>query len=195
LSGIALVTGDTDLTPDAGKMSASLQTFVSGAALRLAAEDLRRQVLCLVNADESVCFSIEAGGPRRNARAFGRSTPYACGGGSRRCLARRRHFRSADKGPRCEWPWHFYAAYSFLAQIALVEVDIDLGATKVLRIAAAADVGRAINPTQVEGKLHRGTAQGLGMALMEENILGCPENLQDYLIPSIGDVPLVDTLS
>jgi aldehyde oxidoreductase len=56
-----LVTGDTDLTPDAGKMSALLQTFVSGAALRLAAEDLRRQVLCPVNADESSCFSIEAG--------------------------------------------------------------------------------------------------------------------------------------
>jgi aldehyde oxidoreductase len=63
LSAIALVTGDTDLTPDAGKTSASRQTFVSGAALRLAAEHLRRQVLRLVNADEAASFTIEGGVP------------------------------------------------------------------------------------------------------------------------------------
>jgi aldehyde oxidoreductase len=61
LSTITLVTGDTDLTPDAGKTSASRETFVSGAALRRSAEHLRRQALRLVNADESACFSIEAG--------------------------------------------------------------------------------------------------------------------------------------
>ena len=55
---------------------------------------------------------------------------------------------------------------------------------KVLRIVAAHDVGRAINPTQVEGQIHGGIAQGLGLALMEEYIPGRTENLHDYLIPT-----------
>ena len=63
-----------------------------------------------------------------------------------------------------------YATYGFGAQIAEVEVDTLLGTTKVLRLAAAHDVGKTINPTQVEGQIHGGVAQGLGMALMEEYV-------------------------
>ena len=59
---------------------------------------------------------------------------------------------------------------------------------------AAHDVGRAINPTQVEGQIHGGIAQGLGMALMEEYVPGRSENLHDYLIPTIGDVPPIETI-
>ena len=61
-----------------------------------------------------------------------------------------------------------YATYGFAAQMAEVEVDIELGTVKVRRIVAAHDVGRAINPQQVEGQIHGGIAQGLGLALMEE---------------------------
>jgi CO/xanthine dehydrogenase Mo-binding subunit len=86
-----------------------------------------------------------------------------------------------------------YATYSFSAQTALVEVDLELGTTRVLHIGAAADIGRAINPTQVEGQLHGGVAQGLGLALMEEFIPGRTHNLHDYLIPTCGDVPPIDT--
>ena len=65
-----------------------------------------------------------------------------------------------------------YAIYGFAAQLAEVEVDVDLGTVKVLKITAAHDVGRAINPTLVEGQIQGGIAQGLGMALMEEFIPG-----------------------
>ena len=82
-----------------------------------------------------------------------------------------------------------YATYGFAAQIAEVEVDLDLGTVKVLKMHAAHDVGRAINPTQVEGQIHGGIAQGLGMALMEEYHAGRTDNLHDYLIPTVGDVP------
>ena len=68
-----------------------------------------------------------------------------------------------------------------------------LGTTKVLHIHAAHDVGRAINPTLVEGQIHGGIAQGLGLALMEEYIPGRTENLHDYLIPTAGDMPDVTT--
>jgi len=60
---------------------------------------------------------------------------------------------------------------------------------KVVSVHAAHDVGRAVNPTQVEGQVHGGIAQGLGMALMEEYRSGRTDNLHDYLIPTVGDVP------
>jgi CO/xanthine dehydrogenase Mo-binding subunit len=64
----------------------------------------------------------------------------------------------------------------------------------VRRIVAAHDVGRAINPTLVEGQIHGGIAQGLGLALMEEFIPGRTENLHDYLIPTFGDMPEIDII-
>ena len=87
-----------------------------------------------------------------------------------------------------------YATYAFAAQLAEVEVDIELGTVKVLRIVAAHDVGRAINPTLVEGQIQGGVAQGLGLALMEEYLPGRTENLHDYLIPTVGDVPEIDCI-
>ena len=87
-----------------------------------------------------------------------------------------------------------YATYGFAAQMAEVEVDRELGSVKVRRIVAAHDVGRAVNPTQVEGQIHGGIAQGLGMALMEEYLPGVTENLHDYLIPTFGDLPPIETI-
>jgi CO/xanthine dehydrogenase Mo-binding subunit len=87
-----------------------------------------------------------------------------------------------------------YASYAFAAQIAHVEVDTALGTVVARRIVAAHDVGRAINPLQVEGQIHGGIAQGLGLALMEEYLPGRTENLHDYLIPTIGDIPPIDVL-
>ncbi len=87
-----------------------------------------------------------------------------------------------------------YATYGFAAQMAELEVDTELGTVKVLRMVAAHDVGRAINPIQVEGQVHGGIAQGIGLALMEEYIPGRSENLHDYLIPTFGDVPKIETI-
>ena len=86
-----------------------------------------------------------------------------------------------------------YATYAFAAQIAEVEVDIELGTVTVLRIVAAHDVGRAVNPTLVEGQIHGGIAQGLGLALMEEFVPRPhrePARLPD---PDIGDVPPIES--
>jgi CO/xanthine dehydrogenase Mo-binding subunit len=86
-----------------------------------------------------------------------------------------------------------YATYGFAAQMAEVEVDTVLGTVKVLAMVAAHDVGRAVNPTLVEGQIHGGIAQGLGMALMEAFVPGRTENLHDYLIPTAGDMPPIKT--
>ena len=87
-----------------------------------------------------------------------------------------------------------YATYAFGAQMAEVVVDLALGTVKVLHVVAAHDVGRAINPTLIEGQVEGGIAQGIGMALMEEYLPGRTDNLHDYLIPTVGDVPPIETI-
>jgi CO/xanthine dehydrogenase Mo-binding subunit/aerobic-type carbon monoxide dehydrogenase small subunit (CoxS/CutS family) len=166
---IDLVAGDTDRTADAGKTSASRQTFVSGNATKLAAADLLRHIemagpdLAALPVDAEGCILVGTGtyDPRTTLLdADGQGIPYE--------------------------------TYGFGAQIAVVDVDIELGTTVVRRIVAAHDVGRAINPMLVEGQIHGGIAQGLGFALMEEYHAGRTDNLHDYLIPTIGDVPPIE---
>ena len=80
----------------------------------------------------------------------------------------------------------------------VVEVDVDLGLTRVVWIGAAQDVGKAINPQQVEGQIEGGTAQGLGLALMEEiktrDGLITNASFTDYLIPTTLDMPPVESV-
>ncbi len=88
-----------------------------------------------------------------------------------------------------------HAAFAFAAERAVVEVDEELGLVRVVQIAAAQDVGRALHPQSVQGQIEGGTAQGLGLALMEELQLrdGRIRNASftDYLIPTIADMPPV----
>lgn len=187
------VVGDTMHTLDAGKTSASRQTYVSGNAARLAADSLGTQLRRLANvaADAPMTLigttlRIGTDGERqvsldevmpsetRRLEAIGRYDPKTT---------------SLDANGQ-GIP---YATYGFAAQVAEVMVDTALGTTKVLHIHAAHDVGRAINPMQVEGQIHGGIAQGLGLALMEEYISGRTDNLHDYLIPTAGDVPQITT--
>jgi CO/xanthine dehydrogenase Mo-binding subunit len=81
------------------------------------------------------------------------------------------------------------------AHRAVVDVDPELGLVRVVQMATAQDVGRALNPMQVLGQIEGGIAQGLGLAVMEEMILkdGRPQNpsFTDYLIPTALDMPEV----
>jgi len=188
--------GDTDRTSDAGKTSASRQAFISGKASQLAGEDLRRQLLEKLGAGPDaqlefrpgVVFAHEASGSKdldltqlpklENGDVFvgeGTFDPPT--------------LKLDENGQGSP-----YATYGFGAQIAEVEVDTELGTVKVLRMAAAHDVGKAINPSQAEGQVHRGIAQGIGLALMEEYLQGVTENLHDYLIPTVGDMPKIETI-
>ncbi len=87
-----------------------------------------------------------------------------------------------------------HIAFAFAAHRAVVDVDLDLGLVKVVELATAQDVGKAMNPIAVEGQIEGGSAQGLGLALMEEIVVdeqGLVRNpsFTDYLIPTILDVP------
>ncbi len=187
----AMVVGDTDLTADAGKTSASRQTFVSGNAARLAGEDLRRKILALANAGPEARLSLSGTNLTISDGDASRTIDLAALGAGADGIA-------LDGNGTWDPPTTTldangqgvpYATYGFAAQMAEVEVDTRLGTTRVIEIVAAHDVGRAVNPTLVEGQIHGGIAQGLGLALMEEFIPGRTENLHDYLIPTAGDVP------
>jgi CO/xanthine dehydrogenase Mo-binding subunit len=91
-----------------------------------------------------------------------------------------------------------HVAFAACAMKVVAEVDVDLGLTRVVWIGAAQDVGKAINPQQVEGQIEGGTAQGLGLALMEEiqtrDGLITNASFTDYLIPTALDMPPVESV-
>ena len=198
MSTMHLLTGDTDLTADAGKTSASRQTFVSGKAAELAGLDLRRKLFGMAGApegeylDRAYRLSLESNG--RAAKIVIRKDGITHRVPLARGLIGEGYFDPPTTPADADGQGVPYASYAFAAQIAEVEVDLELGTTRVLRIVAAHDVGRAINPIQVEGQIQGGTVQGLGLALMEEYLPGRTENLHDYLIPTIGDVPHMECL-
>jgi CO/xanthine dehydrogenase Mo-binding subunit/aerobic-type carbon monoxide dehydrogenase small subunit (CoxS/CutS family) len=190
-SSFRLVVGDTDLTADAGKTSASRQTFVSGNAARLAGEDLRRKILALANAGSDAKLSLDGARLTIADGDASRVVDLATLAGALEGLGT---WDPPTTGLDENGQGVPYATYGFAAQMAEVEVDTALGTVKVLDIVAAHDVGRAINPTLVEGQIHGGIAQGLGLALMEEFIPGRTENLHDYLIPTVGDMPRIKSI-
>ncbi|MDT0380418.1 xanthine dehydrogenase subunit D [Streptomyces sp. DSM 42041] len=89
-----------------------------------------------------------------------------------------------------------HVQYSFAAHRAVVEVDTELGLVKVVELACAQDVGKALNPQSVIGQIQGGTTQGLGLAVMEEIVVGEDGKVRnpsftDYLIPTILDTPTI----
>ena len=195
---IDMVVSDTDLTDDAGKSSASRQTFVSGRAAQLAGADLRAKMLALVNAGVDAAIRLD-----------GDELRITGGDGVEHLVALGRLPVVEDDGIVLDGRGYFdppstpldengqgtpYATYGFAAQVASVEVDLELGTVAPRRIVAAHDVGAAVNPILVEGQIEGGIAQGIGLALMEEYVPGRTENLHDYLFPTIGDVPEIECL-
>jgi CO/xanthine dehydrogenase Mo-binding subunit len=91
-----------------------------------------------------------------------------------------------------------HVAFATCAMKVVAEVDVDLGLTRVVWIGCAQDVGKAVNPQQVEGQIEGGTAQGLGLALMEEiqtrDGLITNASFTDYLIPTTLDMPPVESV-
>jgi CO/xanthine dehydrogenase Mo-binding subunit/aerobic-type carbon monoxide dehydrogenase small subunit (CoxS/CutS family) len=186
------VMGDTDLTEDAGKTSASRQTFVTGKAVQLAASDLRAQILRRMNAGEDASVMIDGSRVVAGNSTLNLSSLALDARGD--VLSGIGTFDPPTTVLDVDGQGVPYSCYGFAAQMAEVSVDVKLGLVKVKRIVAAHDVGKAINPTLVEGQIHGGIAQGLGLALMEEYVPGKTENLHDYLIPTFGDMPTIETI-
>ncbi len=196
MTAVDLVAGDTDVTRDAGKTSASRQTFVSGNAAMRAGAALRAEIVRRANVGQDAAITLEPGRiiVRDGAEEVVLDLSGLTVGPDGLVLSAVGAFDPPTTELDAQGQGSPYASYAFAAQAAMVEVDTALGTVRVLHIVAAHDVGRAINPTLVEGQIHGGIAQGLGFALMEEYVPGRTDNLHDYLIPTIGDIPPITTL-
>jgi len=193
---IRLVDGDTDLTPDCGKTSASRQTFVTGCAAKLAGEKLRSTLLRQANVDKSAEITFD-----QNQIKISDGTETVTLDTSTKSVNDYGYVFMEEetynppvsaldeKGQGIP-----YAVYGYGAQLMELTVDTRLGTIKLDKITTAHDVGKAINPLLVEGQIEGGVAQGIGLALMEDYMPGRTENLHDYLMPTAGDMPEFDNI-
>lgn len=190
---IHLIRADTSETTDAGATSASRQTYITGNAILKAIENLKKEILkevsFLLNEEEGDLFIEE--GLVKHRQKFCIALPIQDvvkrigktirGEGYFDPETTKLDPKTGQGNP--------YATYAFATHLAEVEVDIEIGRVKVLRVIACHDVGKAINPKNVIGQIIGGVAMGVGFALMEEYIPGQTVSFVNYLIPTSKDVP------
>jgi CO/xanthine dehydrogenase Mo-binding subunit len=199
---IQMITADTFTTPNAGPTSASRVTYVTGNAMLKAARALKATLNAAAEeilGEKNLIFADEEV----------RSTAHPDKRIGFAQLSKKCHLLGL---PIVETAWHdittkdvdaetgqgdAYATYSYASQLAEVEVDTETGKVEVLRIVAAHDVGKAINPSNVEGQIEGGVMQGLGFALTEEVVQEGgylkTNSLGEYTIPTSMDVPRIDS--
>ncbi|MER8029560.1 molybdopterin cofactor-binding domain-containing protein [Streptomyces bauhiniae] len=188
----------------AGSTSASRQTYVTGGAVRNACALVRERVLEIGRrkfgtyhpAWATAELLLERGKVVTDGGEVLADLADVLEGESVEIEREWRH-RPTQPFDRRTGQGNGHVQYSFAAHRAVVEVDTELGLVKVVELACAQDVGKALNPLSVLGQIQGGTVQGLGVAVMEE-ILVDPvtakvrnPSFTDYLIPTILDTPVI----
>jgi xanthine dehydrogenase D subunit len=191
---VAVLPADTKVG-SAGSTSASRQTYMTGGVVRMACEAVRERVFERVREEfgqEPDGLSLEGGNVVSGSRIV---VPLAelIGGEEIEETVEFHHRETEPLDENGRGDAHLQ--FAFAAHRAVVEVDTELGLVRVVEIATAQDVGKAMNPQALEGQIEGGIAQGLGLALLEEIQIkeGKIQNASftDYLIPTILDMPSV----
>jgi len=175
----------------AGSSSASRQTYASGGAARLAAVGAAAQVRSVVGRRWAVPpDEVELADGGVVVRGERISFEHALADELVECTAVH-EVRPTERGDE-HGQGDVHVGWMFVAHRAVVDVDVELGTVKVVQVATAQDVGRALNPREVRGQIDGGIAQGLGLAVMEELVAtdGHVRNASfgDYLVPTVVDV-------
>ncbi|MEO3789728.1 molybdopterin cofactor-binding domain-containing protein [Nonomuraea sp. B10E15] len=167
IENVTVATADTAVG-SAGSSSASRQSYVTGGAVRAACEAVRERF-----GGRPAREALERSGPIEETREY-------------------RHRLTYPMDP-VTGQGDSHTQLALCVHRAVVDVDVELGLVKVVELAAVQDVGRVLNPQALEGQIHGGSAQGLGLALMEEiqvrDGLVLNPSFTDYLIPTILDMP------
>ncbi|HCT76532.1 MAG TPA: xanthine dehydrogenase subunit D [Micromonosporaceae bacterium] len=175
---------------NAGSSSASRQSYMTGGAVKVACEAVRQRV-------------IELAGAPSDSRLIGGKLMTALGEvvtGLAEILGdtvieetREYHHRPTTGMDPVTGQGNSHTQLAVCVHRAVVDVDVELGLVKVVELAAVQDVGKILNLQSLEGQIHGGTAQGLGLAVMEEiqvtNGKVRNPSFTDYLIPTILDMP------
>lgn len=188
----------------AGSTSASRQTYVTGGAVKNACELVRERVLELGRrrfgashpAWATAELLLEGGKVVTDGGEVLADLTDVLGDDAVEVEEEWRH-RPTEPFDLRTGQGNGHVQYSFAAHRAVVEVDTELGLVKVIELACAQDVGKALNPLSVIGQIQGGTTQGLGVAVMEEIVVD-PKTAKvrnpsftDYLIPTILDTPTI----
>ncbi len=195
VTDVVVLNADTRVG-SAGSSSASRQTYVTGGAVKAACEAVRERVLELAESELRPATELRIAKDAILDQSGNEVTSLATLLGDA-VIEETREFRHRQTYPLDPETGQADAhmQYAFAAHRAVVDVDTELGLVRVVELATAQDVGKAINPLAVEGQLEGGAAQGLGLAVMEEIQLkdGVIRNASftDYLLPTILDMPPV----
>jgi CO/xanthine dehydrogenase Mo-binding subunit len=196
VSQVTVTTGDTKTAPYAGMSAGSKTTYTVGRAVKLAAEDAKRQMLEIAAQRleaapeelEMVDGEVRVKGAPDKMLTFARLGKWTTNFGAYYAAVVGRGAITARK-----------SAPGFTAQAAEVEVDPETGEVTVLGFAVAQDAGLAINPLSVEGQMQGGVSQGIGIALSEEMMFDdqgrlLNANLLDYRLPTTRDLPPIEAI-
>jgi xanthine dehydrogenase D subunit len=175
----------------AGSSSASRQSYMTGGAVRAACEAVRARLAGLVHRPPQD-VSLAGGKVVSAAQGVVADLVELLAAGPIEETAVFRHRPTQRLDPETG-QGNSHVQLALCVHRAIVDVDVELGLVKVVELAAVQDVGRIMHRVALEGQIHGGTAQGLGLALMEEIQVkdGRIRNpsFTDYLIPTILDMP------
>jgi CO/xanthine dehydrogenase Mo-binding subunit len=192
---VVVRTPDT-LIGSAGSSSASRQTLMTGGAVQMACQAVRAKLFNRVRAASDRAdgiLTLEEGEVLSNGSSAGGIAEFLDEPIEGSAVHHHRLTTPLDDDGQGD-P---HTEFAFAAERAVVEVDEELGLVRVVQIAAVAEVGKAINPQGVEGQIEGGTAQGIGLAILEElqvadGVVRNP-SFTDYLLPTFLDMPPVVT--
>lgn len=201
LEQVDLVRGDTDLTRDTGSCTGSRVCFYVGNAVRVASSALRRAI---VAAAAGELGATEETLELRQGQIVSSADPthrVSLAELARRLDGRGVVLREAgtydpetsplDPATGIGRP---YATYASATQMAEVEVDLRNGTVRVLRVVAAHDIGKVLNPAGARGQVEGAVVMGIGFALKEEFVPGVTRGFADYHIPTLHDVPEIEVV-
>jgi aldehyde oxidoreductase len=172
LERVKVCTTDTEITPDGNFSAGSRQTYVSGRAVQMAVEELKKAM------DENAVKTYS------EMKAKGLPTLYKA--------VNKPVTSRPDPKTGQGVPWE---TYSFGIQMAEVAVEVKTGRVNVLKIISVHDLGTVINRLNVEGQLHGGICMGLGYALMEEFVYNKTDSFAKFKIPRAKDMPEMEVIT
>ena len=172
LEKVKVFTTDTEITPDGNFSAGSRQTYVSGRAVQMAVEELRK--------------AMDENGVKTYSEMKAKSLPTLYKAVNKPVTSR------PDSKTGQGVPWE---TYSFGIQMAEVIVEIKTGKVSVLKITSVHDLGTVINIQNVEGQLHGGIYMGLGYALMEEFVYTKTDSFAKFKVPRAKDMPDMEVIT